>query len=184
MTATSRRVWTADELFCLPDDGFRYELVNGELRQMPLHGAEHGYYTSLISASLGVFVYARQIGECFAAGTGFLLAQDPDTVRAPDCAFVARQRLSAVMPQGYLPLAPDLVVETRSPEESESAFAETIAAWLQAGTRLVWAVDPSSRTLTVYRAGKEPRVLRRPDDTIEGEEVLRGFGLPLSRLFR
>src|ERR1700737_1433534 len=110
---------TAEDLWNLPDDGFRHELVKGELRMMVPPGAEHGRVAATVAALL--FVHARQTdaGVTFAAETGFLLARDPDPVRAPDAAFVARERAEAVgRTEKYWPGAPDLAVEVISPGDT------------------------------------------------------------------
>jgi len=91
-----RQQVTADELLHMPDDGFRYELVQGELRRMAPAGNVHGRVAMNIGISLGNYVKAHDLGTVYAAETGFRLAEDPDTVRAPDVAFVSRPRVEAV----------------------------------------------------------------------------------------
>jgi Uma2 family endonuclease len=74
-------------------------------------------------------------------------------------------------------------VETRSPNDTRTEFALKIAQWLNAGAKVVWALDPADRVLTVHRKGVEPRTLR-PEDTLSGDDVLPGFTLSLKRVFR
>ncbi len=175
-------IYTAQELERLPSEA-RYELVRGELRVMPNNSAEHGNKTMRLSAPIALFVEENDLGECFAAETRFTIEQEPDTVLAPDFAFVARARLAAIPPKGYLTLAPDVVVETRSPGDTRAEVALKVARWLQAGVQLVWALDPAARVLTVHRANVAPQTLAA-GDTLSGEDVLPGFTLPLNRLFR
>ena len=96
------RLTTADDLLRLPDDGLRHELVRGELRTVAPTSWEHGRRTSVFDASLGPYVRAHQLGEVVTGEPGFQLTTDPDTVRAPDVAFVRRERLLAAGPvRGY-----------------------------------------------------------------------------------
>ena len=95
MTPT-RTLMTAAELAALPDDGQRHELVAGELRTMPPSGGEHGGLAARFTIRLGHYVDEHQLGQVFVAETGFLLTTNPDTVRAPDVAFVCRERAEAV----------------------------------------------------------------------------------------
>src|SRR4051794_34668142 len=104
---------TADDLLRLPDDGMRHELIRGELRTMPPAGGEHGIIALEIGSLLREFVRRHHLGFVFAAETGFKIASNPDTVRAPDVAFVSLDRLKEPA-RGYLALAPDLAVEVVS----------------------------------------------------------------------
>jgi Uma2 family endonuclease len=108
---------TADELLCLPDDGLRHELVRGELRTMPPGGFDHSVRAGVLHVSLGSYVRARQLGEVLSADPGFRLTSDPDTVRAPDVAFIRQDRLPTGPMPGYYPGAPDLAVEVISPND-------------------------------------------------------------------
>jgi Uma2 family endonuclease len=178
----SGQVFTALELEQLPSDA-RYELIRGELCEMPNNSAEHGNKTMRISTPVAAFVDEHELGECFAAETRFTIEQNPDTVLAPDFAFVSRARLAGIPPKGYLTMAPDLVIETRSPSESRTEIALKTARWLQAGARVVWLLDPAMQTVTVHRPGAAPQALTQ-DDTLRGEDILPGFALPLRRVFR
>jgi Uma2 family endonuclease len=160
----------------------RFELVRGELRPMPPPaGDEHGFYSMDLSAYVTVHVRNHDLGRCYAAETGFLIARNPDTVLAPDFAFVAKERLTGPPGKKYVPLVPDLVLEVRSPNDTPSEVAEKVADWLAAGVRLVWELNLKDRTVTVYRPDADPRPLG-PNDTLTGENVLLGFTLPLARL--
>lgn len=175
-------IYTAQDLEQLPS-GERYELIRGELCVMPNNSAEHGNKTMRLSAPVALFVEENDLGECFAAETRFVLEQNPDTVLAPDFAFILRSRLTGIPSKGYLSLAPDLMIETRSPNDTRTEFALKVARWLQAGTQMVWALDPALRTVTVHQSGIVPQTLS-VEDTLSGGEVLPGFTLSLRRLFR
>lgn len=171
---------TAEELLDLPDDGFRYELVRGELRQMAPGGYEHGRVAARTARVLDGFVSEHRLGEVVGAETGFVLARDPDTVRAPDAAFVAAERVPTDR-DGYAELAPDLVVEVVSPSDRAAEVADKVLMWLEAGCRMVWVLYPQRRA-AVHRPGGEARLLG-PDDVLDGGEVLPGFALPVADLF-
>ena len=174
---------TAADLERLPDDGFRYELVRGEVRKMTPAGNEHGKIAALVTVSLGQHVLANRLGVVYAAETGFRLASDPDTVRAPDAAFVCQARLDAVgAVAGYWPGAPDLAVEVVSPGDRYGEVAEKVADWLAAGTQMVVVVEPQQRTVAVHRISGAVDVLRE-GDVLEGGEVVPGWEVSVAALF-
>jgi Uma2 family endonuclease len=176
------RTTSADELFAMADNGRRYELVHGELRMMSPAGGRHGRIALKLARRLGNHVERHKLGETFAAETGFLLAQDPDTVRAPDVAFVSQARLRGLADHpGYLPLAPDLVVEVVSPNDKSSQVEEKTFSWLSAGVRLVLVVDPQTKTIREYRSAREIRI--HSEGTIELGDVVSGYRLDMSDLF-
>lgn len=182
---TSTEPMSAEELLRLPDDGFRHELVKGKLRKMVPAGNEHGYVAGEMFGELRSYVKANDLGRTCAAETGFRLASDPDTVRAPDAAFVSRERLEgAGRVRGYWPGAPDLVVEVVSPNDRHAEVQEKALAWLDAGCRMVLVVDPggAQRTITVYRSRTDIRILTG-DDTLDGADVVPGWRLPVAELF-
>ena len=177
------RVYSADDLLCMPPDA-RYELIRGELIEMPPPpGGEHGDKGNRLGARVSVFVYDNDLGICFLAETGFKVAQNPDTVMAPDWAFVRKERLPEPTPKSHIPLAPDIVLETRSPGDSTREVAYKVEAWLAVGVKTVWVLDPGKKTLTIHRSNSVPQVLTEAD-TLSNEELLPGFELPLSRVFR
>jgi Uma2 family endonuclease len=183
MTATGIKM-TADELLHLPDNGMRHELVNGELREMSPAGGEHGFVTSRTSLRLGIFLDQQPGigGGLFAAETGFRLSRNPDTVRAPDLAYVVEARLAEARVPGYPELAPDLVVEVVSPGDAASEIQAKVEEWLRAGTQLVWVLYPKTRTAMIYRPDGSAQLLHA-DDTLTGHPVLSGFTIRLGELF-
>jgi len=170
---------TADELLRrnIPDK--RVELVRGVLVVREPAGSRHG----LVAMNLGVELvsHARRTGagRVFAAETGFKLASDPDTVRAPDVAFVTRERLPATETTGYAAAAPDLAVEVLSPGDRAGEVLAKVADWLSAGALLVWVVDPERRLARVYRQDGSESIVTA-DGALDGEEVLPGFSCPLA----
>ena len=174
---------TAEELLRLPDTGRRLELVEGELFEMPPAGGEHGNIAMRIGARLSIFVERNRLGRAFAAETGFILARDPDTVRAPDASFVSYANLpQGVLPLGYLELAPDLAVEVTSPSDSAREVQQKTDSWLAAGTSEVWVLSPGQRTVTVHRAGQEPIVIDQ-FRSLSGGSLIPGFEVPVRELF-
>jgi len=175
---------TAVDLYNMPDHGGRHELVKGEIIPMFPASTKHGQFAFRLAFELGLYVNKHQSGEIYAAETGFTLSQNPDTVRAPDVAFVAKERIPAegVPETGFWAIAPDLVAEIVSPHDRMSDIQDKITDYLAAGVRLVWVVDRKTRTITVYRSLKSIQVLV-DDDVLDGGDVLPGFQLPLTKLF-
>ncbi len=181
--AVVRQQVTADELLYMPDDGFRYELVRGELRQMTPAGNLHGRAAMSFAWRLAQYVEENRLGTVYAAETGFRLATDPDTVRAPDVAFVSRARVEAVGEiEGFWPGAPDLAVEVVSPGDTYAEVEEKVFAWLDAGTRMVIVVNPRRRSATVYRSQAD-MIAFTEADVLDGGDVVPGFELAVREIF-
>lgn len=180
----AKRLMTAEEFAALPTGrGVRYELVDGVPREMAAAGFLHGMTVAQTNGVLWVFVAPRDLGAVVGAGTGFCVRHDPDVVFAPDVAFVARDRLPPPSEQaGFLPLAPDFVVEVVSPSDRRRDVRAKVAAWLRYGTRIVWVLNPPSRTAEVWRVG-HPVELRRSEEEIDAEPVLPGFRCFVRDLF-
>lgn len=182
MTTTLQRS-TASELFEMPDDGFRYELVKGELRKMSPSGSEHGAIVVNITVLLGQHVKANKLGVCFGAETGFKISSDPDTVRAPDVSFVRRERIPETgIPKKFWQGAPDLAVEVVSPGDTYNEVEDKVGQWLAAGARAVWVLNPNCRSVTVYRSAAEVTRLSEGDE-LDGGGVVPGFRCKVSEIF-
>ncbi len=180
--APTRTLMTADELLRLPDDGQRHELVAGELRTMPPSGEEHGAVAMTLGADLGHYVRVHGLGRVLGAGTGFLLTIDPDTVRAPDVAFISRGRATTHPVPDYWPGAPDLVVEVVAASDLYTDVEEKVAMWLEHGTQMVIVVNPCGRTVMVHRSPTQARWLTIKD-ALDGEDVVPGWTMPVRDLF-
>lgn len=181
--AIKEKLYTAEELLRMPDDGKRRELVRGELREMTPAGSEHGYIALKIGRLLGNYVEDNELGRTYAAETGFKIASDPDTVRAPDAAFVSRERLEKVgSVEGFWPGTPDLAVEVVSPGETHAEVVEKALAWLDAGCRMVLVVEPERKVVTIYRSREDIRVLTG-DEVVDGADVVPGWRLPVAEIF-
>lgn len=178
---SSVEVLSIEEFERLPDDGWRRELVRGRVVKEPPAGFRHGGIAGTIVGILHAFVSGKGLGRVVTAETGFVLFDEPPTVRAPDIAFVARGRLT-FDPDGFAPIAPDLAVEIVSPSNTMPEIHSQVVDYLDAGTQLVWVVEPRSRSVTVYRSLKEVRLLTG-DDEIDAGTVLPGLRLKVSRIF-
>jgi Uma2 family endonuclease len=169
---------TADELERISIPGKVTELIRGRLVVHEPPGTWHGAISARLTCLLGDFVHRRGLGMLFSQDTGFKIGTDPDTVRAPDVAFVARERVGVIRERGYAALAPDLLAEVLSPDDRPAEVLAKVADWLAAGTRIVWLIDPQRRDARVYRPDGSLSVLGS-DDSLEGEDVLPGFTCPL-----
>ncbi len=140
-TTTQTHLMTAEELIRLPDDSLRHELIKGELLTMSPPGASHGYVTMNLSTLIYNHVRANNLGIVFAAETGFKLESNPDTVLAPDIAFIAGGR-AQIPAAGYYIGPPDLAVEVMSQWDTKPKADRKTALWLELGAKAVWLVDP------------------------------------------
>ena len=172
---------TADELLHVRIPDKRVELVRGKLVVREPAGLRHGRIAMELARLLANYVDDRGIGRVYAAETGFAVARDPDTVRAPDVAFIRQDRLPDPEPLGFPDLAPDLVVEVLSPDDRSGEILAKVADWLSASTRLVWVVDPLRRVARVYRDDGTETIVTT-DGALEGEDVLPGFACPLEQI--
>lgn len=179
---TVRSLLTAEEFARLDVGENRAELVRGELVMMTPAGARHGLVAGRLGGILSAFVAERGLGEVLAAETGYILGRNPDTVRAPDVSFVARNRAAEGFPDGFAPFAPDLAVEVLSPGDTFAGVLAKVQDYLAAGTRAVWLVDPMTRTVTVYLSGGSVRFYRE-EEPLDGGDVLPGLRIDLRKVF-
>jgi Uma2 family endonuclease len=179
---SERALMTAEELLRLKAPDKRTELIRGRLVVRDPGGARHGAVAMRLGYRIMAHAEAHDLGRVYAAETGFKIESDPDTVRAPDVAFIARHRLPGDEPRGYPGWAPDLAVEVLAHDDHLANSLEKVAQWLKAGVRLVWVVDSEKRTARVYRADGSEALLD-PNDVLDGEDVLPGFRCPLADLW-
>jgi Uma2 family endonuclease len=173
---------TAEEFARLPDNGHRYELVEGRIIEMPPPDIRHGVLADRMGAILVGFVERYGLGIVMTE-SGFKLAANPDTVRGPDLSFVRGERIPASgIPEGYWPGAPDLVVEIRSPRNRYTEIRRKVDNYLGLGTSLVWVVDPKKRHVVQHVCGEAARTLAA-GDRLDGGEVLPGFQCEVAALF-
>jgi Uma2 family endonuclease len=182
--AVHEKLYTADELWEIShrNGDKRYELVKGELIEMVPTGDMHGAVTMDFGADLVIYVRTHDLGLVVGTDTGFALFNDPDTVRAPDIAFIAKARLMPLTGK-YFTIAPDLAVEVISPSESASEINDKILEYFEAGVKLVWIIYPKSRTIHVYTAADEVKILKA-NQLLDGRDVLPGFQITVNDVFK
>ena len=183
-THSSSDRMTIEQFATLSLDTGRSELIEGELRMMSPAGGQHGRVAMNCGRLLANHVDEHNLGVVYAAETGFVLSRDPDTVRAPDVAFVSVTRLSEIGDElAFVPFAPDLAIEIVSPNDSFSAVEEKAFSWLGAGTRLVLLVDPANETVHVYRSAVEIEVFGKSEQ-FSASDVVSGWQVAVDQLFK
>lgn len=181
MSTLEQAITTAAELLETPALG-RCELIRGELVKMSPTGYEHGRLAAEIAGILRDFVKPRSLGTITGAETGFLLERHPDTVRAPDVAFIRSERLPAKKHRGFFEGPPDLAVEIFSLSDLASDVLSKAHEWLRAGCKTVWVVDPETETITIHESEARTSILGK-SDTLSGGEVLPGFSVLIQDIF-
>jgi len=181
IAATPNKQWTDEELMALPDDGCKYELIDGELAMSPA-GFEHGDISVRLTARLMNVVTAGHLGAVLDSSTGFKMRNG--NVLSPDVSFVAKARLQGMkqLPKGFFEGAPDLAVEVLSPDDRVQRLQRKMRDYFENGTRLAWVVNPDEQSVLVYR-GLAPGAPLGIRDTLEAAEIVPGFSMPVSDLF-
>jgi Uma2 family endonuclease len=176
------RLITAEELEKLPDDGHRYELVKGRLVRMTPVSPRHSETVAQM-----IFLLKRHVGHRSrgSVGTelGVILERDPDTVRAPDVAFVRRERMPVTPNRGFFTGAPDLAVEVLSPNDRSGDVQEKVDEYLERGTLIVLVVNPQKETVTIVRHRAPAVTFARPDDVIDLDDAVPGFRCTVGEIF-
>jgi Uma2 family endonuclease len=163
----------------LPEsDEHKDELVRGEVVREPRPGPYHGSTQIRLGARLLGYADEHALGAVF-TDVGVVISHQPRTVRGPDILFYGTTRLPRPLPsKGFLQIPPDLAVEIVSPSNSASDIIEKVTEYLDADVRMVWVVDPGSRTATVYRSREKIRILGEQDE-LDGTDVVPGFRVRL-----
>ena len=183
MAATKTKLMTADDLLRMYGKGVRGELIRGVLHETMPTGHEHGRVVINLGTELRNFIKPRKLGSLTASDSGVWLERDPDTVREPDIAYFSAERMPpGVRVTGYAEVAPDLVVEVVSPNNTLVEVNDKALMWLSYGARLVWVVHPDTRTVDVYRTGYAAATLTE-DDSLDGMDALPGFSCTVSEIF-
>jgi Uma2 family endonuclease len=177
------KIVTAQELEERATEFEHFELVRGELIPISPSSGSQSMVASMIHGALFMHVFPKKMGQLFIAEGGFIVAHGPDSVLAPDVAFVReRARIAAVASTGSIPYAPDLAVEVESPSNRIGEMLTKVGIYLSGGTEAVWLVRPNHRTVTVFRPGMPERILTE-GDSLDGGDVVPGFRLSLTDLF-
>jgi Uma2 family endonuclease len=175
--ATTRPI-TEEDLLRLPNDGYKRELVDGEIRVSPA-GCRHEAIVVRLIVRLTAHAAARHPGQVLGSSAGFRLPSG--NVRSPDVSFVVQARMPAELPEGFLALAPDIAVEVVSPDDRPRDVLDKVGEYLQAGVRLVWVIDPRRRRASVHRSLTEVREISS-EGHLDGEDVLPGFRCALAEI--
>ncbi len=179
---STKTLLTSEDLWKIVADGSRYELSQGEMIPMTPVGIRHGVVVMNLGGLLRNHVAGKNLGAV-CTEVGFRLGRNPDTVRAPDVAFIAKGRFPVEeIPEKFADFPPDLAVEVLSPEDTASELLRKVEEYLAAGVPLIWVVDPATRTATVYRSLQNVRILSSSEE-LNGEEVIPGFRCKVSELF-
>ena len=180
---TAKKLLTAADLLAMPDDGMRRELIQGELIEMPPASDNHGFVGSEVSWRISSFAHRHSLGRGRMAETGFWIAVDPDTVLAPDYAYISYERMAnRPQPRGYAQVIPDLVVEVLSPNDRQPSVDRKIHLWPDAGVRLVLVVYPVPQEIRAHHPDGAVQVFG-PAETLTCEPVLPGFSCPVADIF-
>lgn len=181
--STSTALMTAEEFMQLPDeDGFRHELINGEVVRMSLPGFPHGRIQARLIGPLLQFVSEHDLGEVFGE-LGFKLTLNPDTVLGPDVAFISKRRLEEANEiEGYWQSAPDLAVDILSPSDRPSRVGARVSGWFGYGVEQLWVVNPKKSTVTIYRSPSDSITFSGSDE-LEADDLFPGFRLSLNKIF-
>jgi Uma2 family endonuclease len=176
-----KRNWTDQELEALPKDGYKYELLDGELISSPGY-ANHGLIGARLGALLLKFVDRHKLGDVYDSSTGFRLA--PDVLLSPDVSFVSKARLKKILiaPDKFLLGAPDLAIEVLSPSDRLKQVHRKLDRYFEHNVRLVWWVDWTKEQVHIYTPDSVS-ALTRSTDTLSGGDILPGFRCRLSRIF-
>ena len=179
-----KTLMTAEDLWAMPEvPGKRFELVRGELVEVPGAGGVHGMIVGLIYRLLWAVAHERRLGHVAPDGVSYVVSHDPDVVRVPDVSFVRRERIPADgIPVGYWPFAPDLAIEVVSPNDRAETLRIKVREYLDGGARVVWIAWPDTRSVDVHPVDG-PVVELGPDDELDGGDVVPGFRVRVGDLF-
>jgi Uma2 family endonuclease len=191
MTATIEQIrtqirakeWSDQEFMALPDDGNRYEIINGELVNVGNSGMEHGNIGIFLGGLIEIFVRQHNLGVTCDSSTAFKLKAG--NKRSPDISFVSKERLIGLkrIPKGFFEGAPDLVVEIISPGNTFEEIHNKIEEYFESGTKLLWIIHPDEKYVLVYHSPQPDRLLRS-NDFLDGEDQIVNFKVLVSDLFR
>jgi len=180
-TTLAKKLWTEEELLSLPDNGNKYELINGELSMVPT-GIEHEDIGATLLAALKRHVSEHKLGVVCGSSTGYWMKSG--NLRSPDVSFISKARLKGHKrpPKGFFRGSPDLAVEILSPSDTVENLHGKIVEYFENDTTLAWIINPEEQVVMVYHSPRPDKILAG-NDTLQGEEVLRGFTFPVAELF-
>ncbi len=162
----------------------RTELVRGRITPVtPPPGYAHGMAECNLASPMWLFARQHDLGQVLVGEVGLYTGRDPDTVRGADIVFISHEQVAKRnKEETYLDVAPELIVEIRSPKNTEANIKEKVGEYMAIGVKLVWVADPAKRTVTIYRSLTDVRVLKDGDE-LTGEDVLPGFHIAVAEIF-
>jgi Uma2 family endonuclease len=176
----NRKQWTDEELLALPEDGYKRELLDGEIVMSP-GWAEHGRLIMRFATLFGLYVYQHKLGEVFDGQTGFRMKSGD--LLSPDVSLVSNQRLVGLSTfEQFFNGAPDLPIEFVSAGERKKRVERKVQLYFENGARLVWLMEMRRRQVRVYHAATDPKILTAPE-MLDGEDVVPGFTIPVADIF-
>jgi Uma2 family endonuclease len=180
--ASERKEWTDETFMALPSDGGRYELVDGELKDVGNSGMEHGNIGAYLGGLIELYVRPRKLGVTCDSSTAFTMKSG--NKRSPDVSFVTKERLQGLkrLPKGFFQGSPDLAVEVISPSNTFEEIHSKLVEYFESGSQLVWVVNPDEQSVLVYHQPQPDKLLKLTDN-LEGEDIIPGFTLPVVELF-
>ncbi|BCX03565.1 MAG: hypothetical protein KatS3mg053_1503 [Candidatus Roseilinea sp.] len=174
-------VRSVDDMYHVPRDGQKYELIEGELIVSPA-GMKHEEVGTELLFLIRSFLAKERLGKVFGSSVGYQLAER--ILLSPDVSFVRTERLpGGESPEGFGQFAPDLAVEIISPSDSMTTIEDKVELYLKHGAQLVWVINPKLRRATIYRADGSVSVVRG-DGMLSGEAVLPGFACALADILQ
>lgn len=179
-----KQLTTAEELWVIPDEpGKRFELVEGEVTEVPSAGALHAMIVALLYRLLDDYARQRDLGLVLPDGLAYVLRRNPDQLRIPDVSFIAWDLVPEEgVPEGFWKGAPTLAVEVVSPNDRAEDIHARVQDYLDAGSRQVWVLWPRNSSMSIHHLGADTRNLL-PDDMLDGGDILPGFSARVSDLF-
>ena len=183
-----QQLYTVDDVWELahqPDNVNHYELIEGDLFEMPPPGYAHGRLAVKIARYIDIYVEEHQLGEV-TVETGYHPPDSRHTLLSPDVAFLSKAKAPHPSWVKYIPVMPDLAIEILSPTDTLRQARRKAALYLRHGTQLVWIVLPDEKGVDVCRAADGPRLnieFVGQESSLSGEQVLPGFELELGLLF-
>ncbi|MFL5331439.1 MAG: Uma2 family endonuclease [Gemmataceae bacterium] len=183
MSTQTPKLLTAEE-FAKAHGGEYVELIDGEVKELPVPKTPHGCVANLVAYYLTQHILQNDLGRVASNDTFVLVRRNPDRVRGADVAFwsYARVPKEAILPDIIGP-PPELIAEVRSPSDRWVEVLAKVNEYLQAGVNVVVVLDPAAWAATVFRPDELPQVIHN-GDALTIPDILPGFSVTLSQLFR
>ena len=173
---------TGEELYRMPDVN-PCELIDGRIVPISPTGSRHGIIEGNFFEAIKGFVRQHKLGKAQSGEVGIFTRRNPDRVRAADVLFISNERYAQLKDrEGYLDVAPELVVEILSPDDTVQKMTQKLREYFAVGVRLVWVADPDARVVYAYRSLTDVREFK-DEATLMGDDVLPGFEVPVASLF-